>query len=32
VADEMRATLAADAERLVRIAPEIDLELWPSCR
>ena len=31
-ADEMRATLAADAERLVRIAPEIDLELWPSCR
>jgi len=32
VADEMRMSLAEDAAALVRVAPEIDLELWPSCR
>lgn len=32
VANEMRASLAADAQALARAVPEIDLGLWPSCR
>lgn len=32
VADGMRATLVADVEELAQLAPEIDPELWPSCR
>lgn len=32
VADEMRASLAEDAAALARVAPEVDLMLWPSCR
>jgi hypothetical protein len=32
IADELRETLAADVDRLVEIAPEIDPELWPSAR
>jgi hypothetical protein len=29
---ELQAALAADVERLVRAAPEIDPDLWPTCR
>jgi hypothetical protein len=32
VAEGMRAALADDVERLTRTVPEIDLDLWPSCR
>lgn len=32
LAEQMRASLAEDAEALARAVPEIDLELWPSCR
>ena len=32
IADELRETLAADVDRLVEMAPEVDPELWPSAR
>ena len=31
VVERYRSMLAADADRLVAMAPEIDLRLWPSC-